>query len=264
MKAKRSLAQHFLVSSKAVEGILSACREGARSAGGILEIGPGQGALTGGLAALGLPLVLIEKDDAFSAALAAEFSGAKIIHSDAREIDLSSLAIEAGITKWMVAGNLPYNVGTEIARCVLAAPSRCSAVVFMLQREVVAKLAAAPGEEGYGPLAAWTASSWTARRLFEVPPGAFRPAPKVTSEVVSLLPRSAALVAEEDLGAFWRYLRTAFARPRRTLVANLEVAASGSREWVTALLEREGLLRDVRPASVPPSVYAALFHFTPK
>jgi len=258
MRAKRSLGQHFLVSSKAVEGILAAARLGAAGATGVVEIGPGRGALTDGLAGLELPLVLVEKDDAFAADLARRFPGAEVLHEEAQSLDLEALSERRGLGRWLVVGNLPYNVGTEIARTVLSTPSRCSAVVFMLQREVVAKLSASAGEEGYGPLAVWTQALWTPRVLFEVPPGAFVPPPKVTSAVVSLVPLATARVTGEELPAFDRYLRAAFGRPRRTLAGNLE-AAGLDRTAIREALEACGLLADVRAGAVPARAHASLF-----
>lgn len=257
MKAKRSLGQHFLVSSRAIDGILEAARRGAaRGAAGVVEIGPGPGALTEGLAALGLPLVLVEKDDAFAPELAKRFPEAQVLHRDARDMDWEALPGPKG-PPWVVVGNLPYNVGTDIARAVLATPSRWASVIFMLQVEVVQKFAGRPGEEGYGALAAWTRAAWVPDLLFEVPPGAFRPPPKVTSAVVAFAPRTPQDVVEEALPAYERFLRTAFTRPRRTLAANLSETLP--REVVIAALVGAGLPPDARPGATPPRVLAWLF-----
>lgn len=259
MKAKRSLGQHFLVSSKVVEGILTACRAWVRDAGGVLEIGPGRGALTEGLAALGLPLFLVEKDDAFAPALSTRFPEATVLHREAQDLDLTTLAADHGISRWLVVGNLPYNVGTDIARRVLGTPSCCAAAVFMLQREVVAKLAATAGEEGYGSLAVWTQSSWAVENLFDVPPGAFSPPPKVTSAVVRLVPKSSPFVDEKELDPYHRFLAGAFGRPRRTLAGTLDGAGLLSKEQVQAALAEAGLPADARPGAVPPALHARLF-----
>jgi len=260
MKAKRSLGQHFLVSPKAIEGILDACRSGVGEAAGVVEIGPGRGALTGGLSALGLPLVLVEKDDAFAAELALRFPAAEVLHEEAQALDLGALGERHATTgRWLVVGNLPYNVGTEIARKVLSAPSRCSAAVFMLQREVVEKLTAREGEEGYGALAVWTRVAWNGELLFEVPPGAFVPPPRVTSAVVRLVPKRSPEVSEAELPAFHRYLQAAFGRPRRTLAGNLEGSGAAPRGLVRRVLEEKALPADLRPGAVPPHVLATLF-----
>lgn len=259
MGAKRSLGQHFLVSERAIQAILEACGEASPAADGVLEIGPGPGALTAGLHALGKPLVLAEKDDAFAPALASKFPGATVQHGDAREVDLAELSGRMGLSRWLVVGNLPYNVGTEIARLFLAHPQRVVAVVWMLQREVVQKIVAGPGEEGYSPLAIWTQSAWKAEKLFEVPPGAFHPPPKVTSAVVRLTPLPAPLLSESAGAPFEAFLKAAFVRPRRTLASNLGISGKLEKEAVQGVLEGWGLPGDLRPAALPVTRYAELF-----
>jgi len=246
MRAKRSLGQHFLVSEGVVEKILKVCREQCPSAAGVLEIGPGEGALTEGLAALGRPFYALEVDYSLAIALQDHFPGLTIILADATELDLPDFSKKAGLSPWLVAGNLPYNVGTPILENVLSSPGHVAAAIVMLQKEVAAKFCAGPGEEGYGLLAAGAAPWWEREILFTVKPGAFRPQPKVTSAVCIFKPKRHPDLPENERPCYLALLARAFAHPRKTLASNL--SAAGLSHWQTeACLASFGLPPDVRP-----------------
>ena len=258
MLAKKSLGQHFLISETVVDAILKACAAEAGRAAAILEIGPGRGALTGGLAALGKPFFAVEKDYDLVAQITDRFSGLHVALGDARELDLAHIASETKLAPWLVVGNLPYNAGTDILRRIVSAAGVCSACVVMLQREVAWKFCATAATEGYGPLSAWTAAWWTGEVLFTVPPGAFQPPPKVTSAVCRFTPRTERGLMEGESGRYWTFLRKAFAQPRKTLAGNLASSEGPKCFW-------EGHLRDLgiptvaRPAQIPPDVFENLF-----
>ena len=258
MCAKRSLGQHFLVSPRVADEIVAACRALAPGASALLEIGPGHGALTEGLLALGLPLARVEKDDALAAELGRRFPGVRVANADARALDLASLGTESEPGRWLVAGNLPYNAGTEIVRGFLGMAHRCVGLVFMLQLEVARKLTASPREEGYGALAVPARAWWLPELLFPVPPGAFRPPPKVTSAVIRLRPLPTPLLEPGEFLSFSGFVRDCFAAPRKTLASNLARAAGGRAE-AAALLERLDFPPAARPAETPPEAYVALF-----
>ncbi len=258
VRAKRSLGQNFLVSSKVAEEIAAACREAAAGACSVLEIGPGKGALTSHLSRLGLPLVLVEKDDRLAAEAAARFPGSEVINADILEIDAGVLLRRDYSRPWLVAGNLPYNVGTRVARLFLRFPSESAALLFMLQDEVVQKLRAVEGEEGYGPLAVLCRTWWKPERLLRVSPGAFRPAPKVTSAVIRLVPVQSPPLGVECFDEFAPFMEACFAAPRKLLAANLALVA-GEKNAALRLMGVCGLDQRLRPAEASPGSYAKLF-----
>jgi 16S rRNA (adenine1518-N6/adenine1519-N6)-dimethyltransferase len=241
-----------------VERILDACRSSAAGAAGVLEVGPGRGALTGGLGALGKPFWAVELDYELAAELGERFPSLCVILDDASRIDLADFARKANLSPWLVAGNLPYNVGTRIVRNLLASPHLVASAVLMLQREVAQKLCAREGEEGYGPLAVSASPWWERRVLFLVPPGAFRPQPKVTSAVCLLRPRGTPGLPLSARCPFETFVVRAFAHPRKTLAGNLANGGMGRDSWGESLRSL-GVGPSVRPASVPPDIYPRLF-----
>jgi 16S rRNA (adenine1518-N6/adenine1519-N6)-dimethyltransferase len=256
--AKRSLGQHFLVSHPVIRRIAEVCRFLSPEAAGVVEVGPGKGALTGRLSALGKPLALVELDGDLAEDLRARFPGAEVHEADARAFDWCSLPRRSGLHPWFLAGNLPYNAGTQILwRTLLRRDTFCGAVV-MLQLEVARKFCADAGEEGYGPYAAWADPWWERRIQFAVKPGAFRPQPKVTSAVCSFVPRRAIAAPSALMPAYWNFVSAAFAQPRKTLLSNLTAMGEGRGAWA-ARLEASSLVPNVRPAQVPPGDLLRLF-----
>lgn len=258
MRAKRELGQHFLESPKVVEAIMGACVPCAEDAAAVLEIGPGRGALTGGLLALGKPTFAVEKDFDLLPELERRFPGLSVALGDALELDLPHIAAETRLAPWFVAGNLPYNAGTEILRRILGAPRTCTACVVMLQLEVAQKFCGPFGSSGWGPLGIWTCTWWEAELLFRVPPGAFAPPPKVISAVCRFAARPSPALPASRGGAYWAFLRRAFAHPRKTLPANLAGVGGSKAEWAERLAGLR-LAPDARPASLPPNSYERLF-----
>jgi 16S rRNA (adenine1518-N6/adenine1519-N6)-dimethyltransferase len=127
----------------------------------------------------------------------------------------------AGSAPLRVIGNLPYNVSTPLLFHLLDAGHAIGEMLFMLQREVVDRLAAAPGSADYARLSVMMQFRCVVEKLFDVAPGAFNPPPKVTSSVVRLMPRAVPPVALRDPARFADIVRLAFAHPRKTLRNNL-------------------------------------------
>ena len=258
MRAKKSLGQHFLVSQTAIGRILAACQEESPHAAGVLEIGPGRGALTAGLADLGKPFWALEADLALTLELQERYPGACVILADAAELDLADFSRKARTSPWLVAGNLPYNVGTAVARRVLASPRNVVVAVLMLQKEVAQKFCATRGRDGYGPIAAWAGPWWEREILFTLGPGAFRPQPKVTSAVCLFRPKRHPLLSAGEIGPYAAFLARAFAHPRKLLAANLAGEGRDAR-FCKGTLESLGLSDKVRPAQASPADYVRLF-----
>lgn len=173
---RKRWGQNFLRDPGAVSRIVEALSPGAGEL--IVEIGPGEGALTGQLADLGHPLRLIEIDPLLVERLRSRFEGenVEVIHGDALEVGLPDIPFSA-------VGNLPYNVANPIIRRVLGAES-CRGAVFMVQREVAERYTASPGDPDYGFLTVITRLYAEPKVVMKLGPGSFFPRPKVSSAVV--------------------------------------------------------------------------------
>jgi 16S rRNA (adenine1518-N6/adenine1519-N6)-dimethyltransferase len=186
-RARKRFGQHFLHDPAVLDRIVSAISPGERDR--LVEIGPGRGALTRELlSAPHASLDAIEIDRDLAPRLRQELgtSPAFIVHEqDALEFDFSALAAARG-GKLRVLGNLPYNVSTPLLFHLLQSAACIEDMHFMLQREVVQRMAAAPGDDAYGRLTVMLAPWVEVEALFEVGPGAFQPPPRVWSAVVRL------------------------------------------------------------------------------
>ena len=213
--AKKQLGQHFLADAHYVEKIVLAVnpKPGDR----LVEIGPGQGAITFPLLRRHPQLTVIEFDRDLIAPLtdaAAPLGELNIVHRDVLQVDFTELAAGAKIR---LVGNLPYNISSPILFHALDHAAAISDMTFMLQKEVVDRMAAAPGSKVYGRLSVMLQAWCEVTALFVVPPGAFRPPPKVDSAVVRLVPRDPATVGIVDPKHFADVVRAAFGQRRKTL-----------------------------------------------
>ncbi len=255
--ARRSLGQNFLVDGGAVRKIV-ALVAGADPRG-VLEIGPGRGALTDGLAALGVPLVAVEKDERFAGDLGARFAGSPhvtIWPGDALALPLdTALPAETGN---VAVGNLPYNAAAPIFFRLLGLRQRFARFVLMFQREVAERIAAAPGSSAYGAvsvLSRWLTETRIALRLG---PRSFRPAPKVHSAVVVVVPRQVPLVGVPDEAAFAGFVRAVFTYRRKTLGAALRAARLAEPDEARRAVQACGLPATARAQELDVPLLAAL------
>jgi 16S rRNA (adenine1518-N6/adenine1519-N6)-dimethyltransferase len=224
-KAKKHLGQNFLHERTIIDKIVQAVnpKPGDR----LVEIGPGQGAITFPLLDRHGALTVIEFDRDLIAPLteAARAHGIlTVIHRDVLQVDFSALAASEDNGnrttfdhKIRLVGNLPYNLSSPILFHALEHAPAIEDMVFMLQKEVVDRMAAGPGSKVYGRLSVMLQAYCAVTPLFIVPPGAFRPAPKVDSAVVRLVPLSADRIDVRDRGLFARVVRDAFGQRRKTL-----------------------------------------------
>jgi 16S rRNA (adenine1518-N6/adenine1519-N6)-dimethyltransferase len=209
----QKLGQHFLISAPVLERIAAAACPNSTEL--ILEIGPGQGALTEKLLQRAEKVIAIEIDASLVESLRSRFAGntrLEVIHADVLDVDL------AGWGSVAIAGNLPYYITSPILEKALRAGA--PRAVFLIQKEVAERLTAKPGSRDYGYLTAQTAVFGDARRLFDVKPGCFRPPPKVDSSVVLVQPHGKDF-GIEDRDAFLRFLGHCFRQKRKTLRNNL-------------------------------------------
>ena len=237
MQSKKRWGQHFLEPAWA-DKVLAAIDP--QPADRFLEIGPGQGVLTRRLAPRVASVTAVEIDaDMVRALEPALPANVTVLHQDFLEFDWSRL----GADPFRVAGNLPYNVSSPIVFRLLDAhrtSGRIRDAALMLQREVADRLAAAPSTSDYGVLAILVQLHADVRRLLTLPPGAFRPAPKVQSAVVRLSFRPPA-VALRDERLFEAMVRSLFTQRRKTLGNGLKAFAVARGRGAIAVLSAAGL-----------------------
>lgn len=212
---KKQLGQHFLTDRHVIEQIVQAVAP--RPGDSLVEIGPGQGAITLPLLRKHGSLTVIEFDRDLITPLSEAAHGLgdlMIVHKDVLKVDFGKLAGEGRVR---LVGNLPYNISTPILFHVLEHAEAIIDMHFMLQKEVVDRMAAPPGSKVYGRLSVMLQAVCEVVPLFDVPPAAFRPPPKVDSSVVRLLPRLPAEVGIVDPAQFERLVRDAFGQRRKTL-----------------------------------------------
>ncbi len=240
VNTKRSLGQHFLVDREAIRRIVDAVPAKPQR---IVEIGPGEGALTLPLLGTGRPMLLIEKDRRLVESWRARGNpDLTVLEADAADDDWMAALPEG---EWGLVSNLPFNVGTPILRRVLATHGRFPWTVLMFQREVADRILFAGAREG-GPLGLLTSLVYGVEDVGIVPPGAFRPPPAVHSRVLRLT-RLADPVPPEAVVRAWPILCTLFARRRAMLDKAVATAARRSRDEVQAWFAELGIRPDARP-----------------
>ena len=240
-RRRRRFGQHFLADPAVVSAIVDAIRPTAGDT--VVEIGPGHGAITHALARRAGRFHAIELDRDLAAALEKRYAGndrVTIHTADALRFDFASLG--SGLR---LAGNLPYNISTPLLFHLLGHLAAISDMHFMLQKEVVDRMAADPGSKAYGRLSIMLRCRVEVEPLFDVGREAFDPPPEVESSVVRLRPRASGVVDLVDEDLLSSLLATAFSRRRKTL----RNALAGRVDADT--LEAAGIDAGLRPEAVP-------------
>lgn len=250
-RPKKHFGQHFLHDRSVIERIVAAIAP--RPDDRIVEIGPGEGALTVPLLRVAGRLTVIELDADLIEPLRArtqDIGDLEIIHADVLKTDFAALA---GTGKLRLAGNLPYYVSSPILFHCLASLDAIADMHFMLQKEVVERMAAAPGSKVYGRLSVALQLACRVEPLLRVAPGAFRPRPKVESAVVRLTPLPAAQRPDPMVApAIEAVARAAFGQRRKTLANSLRGLLDAG------AIHAAGIDPRVRAENVPPQGYVAL------
>lgn len=221
-RARKRFGQNFLHDSNVIRNIIASI--GIVPGQNIVEIGPGMGALTEGLlqGAAGR-LTVIELDRDLVPVLLAQFSDYpdfKVHQADALKFDFSQLANDN--ERLRIVGNLPYNISTPLIFHLLSFSALIKDMHFMLQKEVVQRLSATAGNRNYGRLSVMAQYHCQITALFEVPPQAFHPQPKVDSAIVQLIPYEKPPFLARDYSCLENVVRTAFGHRRKTLRNNLK------------------------------------------
>lgn len=209
---RRRYGQNFLVDANVIARIVAAIAPSPTDR--LVEIGPGQGALTAPLLERVGHLDAVEIDRDLAAALVARFPPDRLtLHlADALAFDFATLGAPLRIV-----GNLPYNISSPLLFRLTECIAHVRDCHFMLQREVVERMAAPPGDKTYGRLSVMMQYWYAVERLFRVAPGSFRPAPQVDSAVVRLIPLQPLPQAARDYRRFARLVAEAFSHRRKTL-----------------------------------------------
>jgi len=263
---RKRFGQHFLHDQGILRRIVEAIapQPGDR----LVEIGPGEGALTLPLLRAARHMTAIELDRDLIVSLgerAAAVGDLTIIGADVLTVDFTALAggdarigpsrpsmASGTLALLRIVGNLPYNISTPILfHCLDHAPA-IRDMHFMLQKEVVERMAAPPGSKTYGRLSVMLQLRCTVEPLFKVSPGAFRPPPKVDSAIVRLTPLPAHALPEADARLIDRVVRAAFGQRRKTLGNALREVATIAR------IEAAGIDPRVRAEQLAPAAFVAL------
>ncbi|SDK50707.1 16S rRNA (adenine(1518)-N(6)/adenine(1519)-N(6))-dimethyltransferase RsmA [Microbulbifer yueqingensis] len=214
-KARKRFGQNFLVDDNIIERIVRAI--GPSETDRLIEIGPGQGAITALLLQRCPSLTAVELDRDLIPMLQFKFRDYpefEIIEQDALKLDFGALAEEKPLR---IVGNLPYNISTPLLFHLLTFRGKIEDMHFMLQKEVVDRLGATPGTKAYGRLSVMVQYHCRVQGLFPVPPQAFRPAPKVESAIVRLVPHPNPPYPATDEALLERIVNVAFQQRRKTL-----------------------------------------------
>ncbi len=253
LEPRKSLGQHFLHDPNIVRKIVASIAPGPEDM--ILEIGPGEGALTRLLAGSVAGLVAVEIDHRAVEMLRAELgTSVTVLEQDILTLSLGSLARERGSGKaWRVVGNIPYNITSPILFAILDDRAAVQDATLMMQREVARRLVARPETKDYGILSVFCRIFAETERLFDVSPNAFRPVPAVRSSVVRLRPLRSPRVPLENEAVFRQVVRFVFGQRRKILRHSL-AALAGLHHWT---LPAEFALQE-RPEQLTPESLAHL------
>jgi 16S rRNA (adenine1518-N6/adenine1519-N6)-dimethyltransferase len=231
IRPRKRWGQHFLCDPHVIARIVAAARLDAR--GVALEIGPGLGALTDGLAAACAELFVVEIDPVLAERLAARYPAGSRVHvlaGDVLELPLEEL-VPAGA---VVVANLPYNISTAVLMRLCELRAHLPRAVLMIQREVADRLVAPAGDKQRGVLGVMVQTYGDVRAVLRVPKGAFLPPPAVESVVVEVVWHETPRVALADPGLYRRVVRGAFGQHRKmlrnalgALAAELDLGAAG-------------------------------------
>lgn len=239
LRPKKALGQHFLHDQRVLDRIAGLVMPNPNER--VLEIGPGEGALTDKLVAKGMPLTAVEVDREAIAYLRQRFASDQVT---VLEQDVLNYALHPG--HWTVVGNLPYNVSSPILFWVLDHRQQVQQAVFMVQLEVAQRIAASPGSKTYGILSVLLGLFYDIKLAFRVAPGAFRPPPNVQSAVFTLQQRQT--LPNVDFPSLKTVVKTAFGQRRKTLRNALKSLELRLPEAIAGL----------RAEALPPEAYLAL------
>lgn len=250
-RPRKRFGQNFLQSSMIIENIIAALHLQADD--NVVEIGPGMGAITRPLLQTLKKMTAIEIDRDLQAHLAATLAplgDLNLLNADALNVDYAQLG-----DNLRIIGNLPYNISTPLLIHLLSYSNKIADMHFMLQKEVVERLAAGPGTRDYGRLSVMVQYHCEVDYLFDVPPESFHPVPKVDSAVVRLIPWQTSPFPAVQIKDLQKLVATAFSMRRKTLANNLKPVISAAK------LSEIGIDPGLRPEQISVNDYVKLTNF---
>ena len=256
----KSMGQNFLIQDWVPRGLVEGAGVGKEN--GVLEIGPGIGPLTAKLSAAAGQVVAVELDRSLLPVLdetLADCSNVEILPADILKLDIPALVDEKfpGLVP-MACANLPYNITTPVLTALIEA-RRFACIAVMIQREVALRICAAPGTADYGAFSVYCQYHAVPELLFDVGPECFVPAPKVTSSVIRMVPRSAPPEGVEDEKRFFRVVKAAFGQRRKTLLNALAAGLGGvDKDRIKAAMAAAGMEENIRGERLGIPEFAAL------
>jgi 16S rRNA (adenine1518-N6/adenine1519-N6)-dimethyltransferase len=256
-RAKRSLGQNFLVDPNLQRAIVEALDPAP--ADEVLEIGPGQGALTQHLAGRVRRLILVELDDRLAERMHEEYAGrddVDVVHADFLDLSLEEISGDPAALK--VVGNIPYNITTPILFSLLERRPRPREILLMVQREVGDRILAEPGSRTFGALAVGVQVVADVELVLRVGRKAFRPVPDVESSVIRIRPHAPPRVEPEDETAVRALTRVAFGQRRKQFQRILRDAFRLDHPDIEALERVTGMDLRQRPETFAPDRFVAL------
>ena len=258
LRASKRLGQNFLVDAGVVHAIVDAAD--LSHADTVLEIGPGIGTLTQGLAESGARIVAVELDKKLPAVLAETLKGydnVTVVPGDILKLDILRILNLGAGERFKVVANLPYYITTPILMALLEQHLPIERMVTMVQKEVAVRMTARPGSKDYGALSVAVQYHTDARIVMDVPPRAFMPAPEVTSAVIACRVRETPDVHPSDEKLFFRLVRAAFGQRRKTLL-NALTGAGLTKELCRAGLAAAGIAESLRGEQLSLADFARL------
>jgi 16S rRNA (adenine1518-N6/adenine1519-N6)-dimethyltransferase len=253
---RHALGQHVLASSAVLRKIVGVIDPKPDDV--LVEVGAGRGALTAALAETAGRVIAVEKDERLIPALTHDMpANVEVVHADILSVDFRELRRQAGVPALRIVGNIPYSISTPLLFRVLDDRELFSDCVFLLQKEVTARVTAGPGSKSYAPLGILLQNEFEARVAFMVAPGSFSPPPKVQSALLTLRRRPIPLHAGSADEPFRLFLRAAFAERRKMLWNNL--ARRSTPAALTAAYAVHGIARNVRAEELSADALFALF-----
>ncbi|MDC1389952.1 16S rRNA (adenine(1518)-N(6)/adenine(1519)-N(6))-dimethyltransferase RsmA [Acidimicrobiales bacterium] len=246
----KSLGQHFLVDPNQIDRIVRLAR--VKPGDHVVEVGPGLGALTAGLAGAGCNVVAVEVDEGLVGALQAQFGtndAVRVVHDDALKVDWDQ--VTPADKSWAMVANLPYNVATPLVLDVLDDVPQVKSLLVMVQREVAERLVAGPGSSTYGIPSVKVAYWATGELVAKVPASVFLPPPRVESALVRLVRHKQPLY-DEPIGPVFELVRAAFGKRRKMLRKSLSGLVTPE-QFAAA-----GVASDSRPEQIGVEQWCAL------
>ena len=249
LRASKRLGQNFLIDAKIVRGIVAAAEIAADDI--VLEIGPGIGTLTQGLAETGARIIAVELDKKLPAVLKETlkpYDNVTVIQGDILKVDILQILEDVSGSKdtpFKVVANLPYYITTPIIMTLLERRLPIERLLVMVQKEVALRMTALPNTADYGSLSVAVQYYTETRVIMDVPPAAFMPRPEVTSAVIMCRIRNAPRVKPLDERLFFRVTRSVFMQRRKTILNSLR-GAGFTKDEVLAALAAAGIPESTR------------------